>query len=126
MILKDIIEQQVTPYQLGVARSILSFNSIKDQATHEALLKSYRYIIEMADDPYQLGIAKSILSFNSTKGPADREALLKYYRSTIERADDQQEERERTYTSKGDDNSLDEILDDPRRGQADPINKGDY
>jgi hypothetical protein len=88
MILKDIIEQQVTQYQLGVARSILSFNSIKDPATREALLKSYR--------------------------------------SIIERADDQQEERQRTYTSKGEDNALDEILDDPRRGQADPINKGDY
>lgn len=88
MILKDIIEQQVTQYQLGVARSILSFNSIED--------------------------------------PADREALLKYYRSTIERADDQQEERQRTYTSKGEDNALDEILDDPRHGQAASINKGDY
>jgi hypothetical protein len=88
MILKDIIEQQVTQYQLGVARSILSFNSIKD--------------------------------------PADREALLEYYRSTIERADDQQEERQRTYTSKSEDSALDEILDDPRRGQAAYINKGDY
>lgn len=88
MILKDIIEQQVTQYQLGVARSIVSFNSIKDQATREALLKSYRAIIE--------------------------------------RADDQQEERQRTYTSKGGDLSLDEILDDPRRGQAASINKGDY
>jgi hypothetical protein len=88
MILKDIIEQQVTQYQLGVARSILSFNSIKDPATREALLKSYR--------------------------------------SIIERADDQQEERQRTYASKGADNSLDEILDDPRRGQAASINKGDY
>jgi hypothetical protein len=88
MILKDIIEQQVTQYQLGVARSILSFNSIKDPATREALLKSYR--------------------------------------SIIERADDQQEERQRTYASKGEDNSLDEILDDPRHGQAASINKGDY
>lgn len=88
MILKDIIEQQVTQYQLGVARSILSFNSIKDQATRKALLKSYRAIIE--------------------------------------RADDQQEERQRTYTSKGEDSALDEILDDPRRGQAASINKGDY
>jgi hypothetical protein len=88
MILKDIIEQQVTQYQLGVARSILSFNSIKDPATREALLKSYRAIIE--------------------------------------RADDQQEERQRTYASKSEDNSLDEILDDPRRGQAVFINKGDY
>jgi len=88
MILKDIIEQQVTQYQLGVARSILSFNSIKDPKTRKALLKSYRAIIE--------------------------------------RADDQQEERERTYASKSEDSSLDEILDDPRRGQAVFINKGDY
>ena len=88
MILKDIIEQQVTQYQLGVARSILSFNSIKDPATREALLKSYR--------------------------------------SIIERADDRQEDRQRTYASKSEDSSLDEILDDPRRGQAASINKGDY
>jgi hypothetical protein len=52
--------------------------------------------------------------------------LLKSYRAIIERADDQQEERQRTYASKSEDNSLDEILDDPRRGQAVFINKGDY
>jgi len=88
MILKDIIEQQVTQYQLGVARSILSFNNVSDPETREALLDSYREIVE--------------------------------------RAEDQEEIRQRAYDSKGGDSALDEILDDPRRGQAASINKGDY
>ena len=88
MILKDIFEKQVSQYQIAVARSILSFNNVKDPETREALLDSYREIVE--------------------------------------RADDEEEIRQRAFDSKGDDNSLDEILDDPRRGQAVFINTGDY
>lgn len=84
MILKDIIEKQVTQYQIAVARSILSFNSIKDLDTREALLDSYREIVE--------------------------------------RADDQEEIRQRAYDSQGEDNSIDAILDDPRRGLAAELN----
>jgi hypothetical protein len=88
MILKDIIEKQVTEYQIAVARSILSFNNVKDLETREALLDSYREIVE--------------------------------------RADDQEEIRQRAFDSKGEDNSIDEILDDPRRGQSVFINNKDY
>ena len=88
MILKDIIEQQVTQYQLGVARSIIAFSKIKD--------------------------------------PDEREEYLDIHRGIVERAEDQEEIRQRAYDSKGGDSALDEILEDPRRGQAASINKGDY
>jgi hypothetical protein len=74
----------------------------------------------------QIAIAKGVLNYLAIKDPDTQEEVLDSYRGIVERADDQEEIRQRAYDSQGDDNSLDLILDDPRRGQAVFINNGDY
>ena len=74
----------------------------------------------------QIAIAKGVLNYFAIKDPDTQKELLDSYRGIVEWAYDQEEIRQRAYDSQGDDNSLDEILDDPRRGQAAYINKGDY
>ena len=91
-----ILNKSTTDYQVSMARLVLSY-SRADIATQKQLLESYIAIIK----DYEEG----------------------EWRKEI-RAEEDAEIRMAIMDEDGRD--IDEIMDDPRHGQADPINRGDY
>lgn len=96
MDIKKILNKSTTDYQVSMARLVLSY-SRADIATQKQLLESYIAIIK----DYEEG----------------------EWRKEI-RAEEDAEIRMAIMDEDGRD--IDEIMDDPRHGQADPINRGDY
>ena len=91
-----ILNKSTTDYQVSMARLVLSY-SRADIATQKQLLESYIAIIK----DYEEG----------------------EWRKEI-RVEEDAEIRMAIMDEDGRD--IDEIMDDPRHGQADPINRGDY
>ena len=91
-----ILNKSTTDYQVSMARLVLSY-SRADSATQAQLLELYIAII---------------------KDYEDRE-----WRKEI-RAEEDAEIRMAIMDEDG--REIDEIMDDPRHGQVDPINRGDY
>lgn len=78
-------------------------------------------ILNKATSDYQVSMARLVLSY-SRADSATQAQLLESYRAIIrEYEEDKYHNREQDQNQ-----GLDEIMDDPRRGQADPINRGDY
>jgi hypothetical protein len=96
MDIKKILNKSTTDYQVSMARLVLSY-SRADEATQKQLLESYIAIIKDYEDGA--------------------------WRKEI-RAEEDAEIRMAIMDEDGRD--IDEIMDDPRYGQADPINRGDY
>jgi len=111
MDIKKILEQQNQEYQLIVARSILSF-SRADAATQAQLLDSYRALIQEYEE-----FRKEIQADESLE-----------IRREIQAEDemDDYEKREQEQNQGMNMEELDQYLDDPRHGQAEPLNRGDF
>ena len=78
-------------------------------------------ILNKATSDYQVSMARLVLSY-SRADSATQVQLLESYRAIIrEYEEDKYHNREQDQNQ-----GLDEIMDDPRHGQADPINRGDY
>jgi len=91
-----ILNKTTSDYQVSMARLVLSY-SRADSATQAQLLESYISIIKDYEDGE--------------------------WRKEI-RAEEDAEIRMAIMDEDGCD--IDEIMDDPRHGQAEPINRGDY
>ena len=72
---------------------------------------------------YQLTVARSILSF-SRAGAATQAQLLDSYRAIIQEYEEAKYHNREQKQNQGLD--IDAYLDDPRHGQAEPINRWDY
>jgi hypothetical protein len=96
MDIKKILNKSTTDYQVSMARLVLSY-SRADEATQKQLLESYIAIIKDYEDGE--------------------------WRKEI-RSEEDAEIRMAIMDEDGRD--IDEIMDDPRHGQADPINRGDF
>ena len=70
---------------------------------------------------YQVTVARSILSF-SRADAATQAQLLDSYRAIIWEYEEAAYHNREQEQNQG----LDEVLDDPRHGQAEPINRGDF
>lgn len=100
-----ILNKTTSNYQVSMARLVLSY-SRADSATQAQLLESYKAIIA-ADDA--------------------REDDKSDERDLSEMDEDQLDEMWAKEDALDDEElGIDEIMDDPRHGQADPINRGDY
>ena len=78
-------------------------------------------ILNKSTTDYQVSMARLVLSY-SRADSATQVQLLESYRAIIrEYEEDKYHNREQDQNQ-----GLDEIMDDPRHGQADPINRGDY
>ena len=105
-----ILNKTTSDYQVSMARLVLSY-SRADSATQAQLLESYKAIIA-ADDARDA-----------------REDDKSDERDLSEMDEDQLDEmwaKEDSLERDDDELGVDEIMDDPRHGQADPINRGDY
>ena len=96
MDIKKILNKSTTDYQVSMARLVLSY-SRADIATQKQLLESYIAIIK----DYEEG----------------------EWRKEI-RAEEDAEIRMAIMDEDGRD--IDEIMDDPRHGQAEPLNRGEF
>lgn len=100
-----ILNKTTSNYQVSMARLVLSY-SRADSATQAQLLESYKAIIA-ADDA--------------------REDDKSDERDLSEMDEDQLDEMWAKEDALDDEElGIDEIMDDPRHGQAEPINRGDY
>lgn len=105
------INDRNSAYQITVARSILSFSRASAE-TQAQLLESYKAIIA-ADDARDARDARE-------DDKSDEKDLS-------EMDEDQLDEMWAKEDALDDEElGIDEIMDDPRHGQADPINRGDY
>jgi len=102
-----ILNKTTSDYQVSMARLVLSY-SRADSATQAQLLESYKAIIA-ADDARE-----DDKSDEKDLSEMDEDQLDEMWakEDSLERDDDEL--------------GIDEIMDDPRHGQADPINRGDY
>ena len=96
MDIKKILNKSTTDYQVSMARLVLSY-SRADIATQKQLLESYIAIIKDYEDGE--------------------------WRKEI-RAEEDAEIRMAIMDEDGRD--IDEIMDDPRHGQAEPLNRGEF
>ena len=96
MDIKKILNKSTTDYQVSMARLVLSY-SRADEATQNQLLESYIAIIKDYEDGE--------------------------WRKEI-RAEEDAEIRMAIMDEDGRD--IDEIMDDPRHGQAEPLNRGEF
>ena len=96
MDIKKILNKSTTDYQVSMARLVLSY-SRADIATQKQLLESYIAIIK----DYEEG----------------------EWRKEI-RAEEDAEIRMAIMDEDG--REIDEIMDDPRHGQAEPLNRGEF
>ena len=102
------INDRNSTYQVTVARSILSFSRASAECQAQ-LLESYKAIIA-ADDARDA----------REDDKSDEKDLFKM-------DEDQLDEMWAKEDALDDEElGIDEIMDDPRHGQADPINRGDY
>ena len=102
------INDRKSTYQVTVARSILSFSRASAECQAQ-LLESYKAIIA-ADDARDA----------REDDKSDEKDLFKM-------DEDQLDEMWAKEDALDDEElGIDEIMDDPRHGQADPINRGDY
>lgn len=106
------INDRNSTYQVTVARSILSFSRASAECQAQ-LLESYKAIIA-ADDARDA--REDDKSDEKDLSEMDEDQLDEMWakEDSLERDDDD------------DELGIDEIMDDPRHGQADPINRGDY
>ena len=106
------INDRNSTYQVTVARSILSFSRASAECQAQ-LLESYKAIIA-ADDARDA--REDDKSDEKDLSEMDEDQLDEMWakEDSLERDDDD------------DELGIDEIMDDPRHGQADPINRGNY
>lgn len=101
------INDRNSTYQVTVARSILSFSRASAECQAQ-LLESYKAIIA-ADDARE-------------DDKSDEKDLSEMDEDQLDEMWAKEDSLERDDEELG----IDEIMDDPRHGQADPINRGDY
>jgi hypothetical protein len=102
-----ILNKSTTDYQVSMARLVLSYIRA-DEATQKQLLESYIAIIkeyEARDDD-----------------KSDERDLSEMDEDQLDEMWAKEDDLERDDYELG----IDEIMDDPRYGQADPINRGGY
>ena len=77
--------------------------------------------IDRANSMYELVVARAILSFSRLSDEMKRQVLDSYrfmldeYEIRLDREVEEEEKR-----------NIEEYLDDPRHGQAEPLNRGDF
>ena len=77
--------------------------------------------IDRANSMYELVVARAILSFSRLSEEMKRQVLDSYrfmldeYEIRLDREVEEEEKR-----------NIEEYLDDPRHGQAEPLNRGDF
>jgi hypothetical protein len=77
--------------------------------------------VDKANSMYQIAVARAILSFANLSEEMKQQVLGSYqymiddYEVRLDRQVEAEEKR-----------NLDEYLDDPRHGQAEPLNRGDF
>ena len=77
--------------------------------------------IDRANSMYELVVARAILSFSRLSEEMKQQVLDSYqymiddYEVRLDREVEEEEKR-----------NIEEYLDDPRHGQAEPLNRGDY
>lgn len=70
---------------------------------------------------FQVGAARLVISFSRADNETKRNLLDSYTAIVREYEDALYHNREQEQNQ-----GLDEVLDDPRHGQAEPLNRGDY
>lgn len=109
------INDRNSTYQVTVARSILSFSRASAECQAQ-LLESYKAIIAADDARDARDAREDDKSDEKDLSEMDEDQLDEMWakEDSLERDDDD------------DELGIDEIMDDPRHGQAEPINRGDY
>ena len=107
-----ILNKTTSDYQVSMARLVLSY-SRADSATQAQLLESYKAIIA-ADDARDA--REDDKSDERDLSEMDEDQLDEMWakEDSLERDDDD------------DELGIDEIMDDPRHGQAEPLNRGEF
>jgi hypothetical protein len=103
-----ILNQSTTDYQVSMARLVLSY-SRADEATQKQLLESYIAIIKEYEDARE-------------DDKSDERDLSELDEDQLDEMWAKEDDLERDDDELG----IDEIMDDPRYGQAEPLNRGDF
>ena len=83
-------------------------------------------ILEQQNNDYQLVVARAILSF-SRADAATQHQLLKSYQAILQDEEDHEYYNRELQQNQGlSVEELDQYLDDPRHGQAEPLNRGEF
>jgi hypothetical protein len=102
-----ILNKSTTDYQVSMARLVLSY-SRADEATQKQLLESYIAIIKEYEDARE-------------EDKSDERDLSEMDQDQLDEMWAKEDELEQEQNQ-----GLDEVLDDPRHGQAEPLNRGDF
>ena len=110
-----ILNKSTTDYQVSMARLVLSY-SRADSATQAQLLESYKAIIAADDARDARDAREDDKSDERDLSEMDEDQLDEMWakEDSLERDDDD------------DELGIDEIMDDPRHGQAEPLNRGEF
>lgn len=102
-----ILNKSTTDYQVSMARLVLSYIRA-DEATQKQLLESYIAIIKEYEDARE-------------DDKSDERDLSEMDEDQLDEMWAKEDELEHEQNQ-----GLDEVLDDPRHGQAEPLNRGDF